>query len=109
MIAAYYGSQKDEKIAEHMISLGANVNATNDARPNNTALLIAIWKNNINFAKLLIDNGAILNMSSVTGKKERSACEAAMIYGRVGIIPYIEGCCALISKKTDLMAITECK
>lgn len=111
MISAYYGSQKDQEIARHMISLGANVNAINTALPNNTALLIAIWKNNIDFAKMLIENGAILDMSPVTGGKERSACEAAIVYGRKEIIPFIDGCCNTIKNKPDLMPATfsECK
>jgi ankyrin repeat protein len=109
MIAAYYGSKRHQKIAKHMISLGADVNTFNDSRPNNTALLIAIWKNNVDFAKMLIENGAIADMSPVTGKKERSACEAAIIYGRVGIIPFIDGCSASLSKEIEPMAVAECK
>ncbi|MBU9843914.1 ankyrin repeat domain-containing protein [Rahnella sp. FRB 231] len=111
MNAAYYGSKEHQQIAKHLISLGADVNTINELRPNNTALLVAIWKNNIDFARLLIDNGAILDMSPVTGVRERSACEAAIVYGRAEIIPFIDGCCNLIKNKPDLMPATfsECK
>lgn len=106
MKAAYYGSQRHQEIARHMILLGANINAVADSRPNNTALLIAIWKNNIDFAKFLIENGAIADMSPLTGKKERSACEAAIVYGRTEIIPFINGCCASVLSNAKLMPET---
>lgn len=103
MTAAYYGSKKHQEIAKYIISLGANVNAINNSRPNNTALLIAIWKNNIDFAKILIENGAILDLSPITGKKERSACEAAIVYDRKEILPFINECPSSFLKGPELI------
>ncbi|HHI2444879.1 TPA: ankyrin repeat domain-containing protein [Enterobacter cloacae] len=53
IIAAYYGTKKHKEIAEFLLSHGANINAT-DLSSNSTALLTAIWKNNIDFAKFLL-------------------------------------------------------
>ncbi|WP_240196760.1 ankyrin repeat domain-containing protein [Salmonella enterica] len=56
MIAAYYGTKKHQEIASFLISRGANVNAIDLTKM--TILQTAIWKNNMDFVKMLLENGA---------------------------------------------------
>ncbi|WP_167456030.1 ankyrin repeat domain-containing protein [Buttiauxella izardii] len=102
MSAAYYGTKKHQEIAEFLLLHGANINAVREESPINTALLVAIWKNNLEFAKLLIQKGADPSLIS-TGKKEHAACKVALGYNRREIAPIIPGCCSLIAQNPELM------
>jgi len=102
MSAAYYGTKKHQEIAEFLLLHGANINAVREESPINTALLVAIWKNNLEFAKLLIQKGADPSLTS-TGKKEHAACKVALGYNRREIVPIIPGCCSLIAQNPELM------
>jgi ankyrin repeat protein len=101
IISSYYGSGAHIKIAEFLISRGANVNAL-DASGNPTALMTAIWKNNIEFVRFLLKNGADPSLTS-EGRKEGAACKVAIAYKRSEIIPIIPGCCSLIAYEPDRM------
>lgn len=57
IIAAYYGTQKHQDIAEFLISRGADINKTYPAVGHN-ALGVANWKHNTDFAKILLKHGA---------------------------------------------------
>ncbi|QPN38264.1 ankyrin repeat domain-containing protein [Salmonella enterica] len=54
IIAAYYGTAKHREIANYLLSHGADIDAIAKS-PIDTALITAIWKNNIKFAKLLLE------------------------------------------------------
>lgn len=100
IIAAYYGTKKHKEIAKFLLSHGANINAT-DLSSNSTALLTAIWKNNIDFAKFLLENGADPFVPRTD--KKNYACEYAMWKKQAEIIPYIAGCCSLVGKDANWM------
>lgn len=99
MIAAYYGTQKHQDIARFLISKGANVNAIDLTKM--TILETAIWKNNLNFSKILIENGADPSLT-IDGKKEGAACISAIKRKRFEFIPIIPGCCALSKKSFNI-------
>lgn len=101
MVSAYYGTKKHQEIAKFLISHGANVNATRDFSPIDTALLTAIWKNNIDFAKLLLKHGADPSVTAMS-KKEGNACKYAIRKGRIDFLPLIPGCCSLVINNPDL-------
>ncbi|RJT19424.1 ankyrin repeat domain-containing protein [Buttiauxella izardii] len=109
MAAAYYGTEQHQKIASFLISHGANINAT-DLTGSYTALLKAIWKNNIEFAKFLLENGANPNQLS-PHIRARSACTSAIVYGRKEIIPYIPNCCSIAKNSPEFISgpIFECE
>ncbi|WP_437890879.1 ankyrin repeat domain-containing protein [Phytobacter sp. V91] len=98
MIAAYYGTIKHQQIAGFLIRHGANVNATSPVYIN-SALITAIWKNNVEFARFLLKNGADPSVSGF-GRKESYACKYAIRKGRPKIIPYIPDCCSLVEKNS---------
>lgn len=101
MTAAYYGTAQHQKIAEFLISRGANVNATRKSPPIDTALLIAIWKNNTEFAVFLLKHGADPSLTSA-GKKEGTACIRALVKNNRELISVIPNCCPLIAKENNL-------
>ncbi|MFO6297340.1 ankyrin repeat domain-containing protein [Rahnella selenatireducens] len=104
MIAAYYGTQKHKQIAEYLISKGADVNSVS-LSTDNTALLTAIWKNNIDFAIFLLKNGTNPSLTP-KGEKIGYACNYAINRNRLNFIPVIPDCCSLVihnSKSTDEM------
>lgn len=76
IIAAYYGTAKHREIANYLLSHGADIDAIAKS-PIDTALITAIWKNNIKFAKLLLEKGANSLLSGV-GLKEGYACKYAI-------------------------------
>lgn len=96
MIAAYYGTIKHQKIADFLIHQGADINETSSS-PMDSALITAIWKNNVDFAIFLLKNGADPSVTAV-GKKEGYACRYAMRKKLAELIPYIPGCCSLVGK-----------
>lgn len=98
MTAAYYGTKEHQKIAEFLISRGANVNATRKSPPIDTALLIAIWKNNTEFAVFLLKNGANPSLTSI-GEKDGNACMRALKKNNKELISAIPDCCSFIARK----------
>lgn len=94
MVAAYYGSQCHQDIADYLIARGAEINATNGLSGNYSALLIAIWKNNISFAAHLLSRGANPSLAY-----EGEACNAAIARQRLNFIPLIPGCCSIVKIK----------
>ncbi|MBV6821117.1 ankyrin repeat domain-containing protein [Rahnella sp. PD12R] len=98
MTAAYYGTKEHQKIAAFLISRGANVNATRKSPPIDTALLIAIWKNNTKFAMFLLENGADPSLT-YAGEKEGNACMRALIKNNMELVSRIPGCCSFIATK----------
>ena len=96
MIAAYYGTMKHQQIADFLIHHGADINATSSS-PMDSALITAIWKNNVDFAIFLLKNGADPSVTAV-GKKEGYACRYAMRKKLAEVIPYIPGCCSQVEK-----------
>lgn len=94
MIAAYYGTEKHKEIAEYVISKGADVNVVS-LSTTNTALLTAIWKNNIDFAIFLLKNGANPSLTP-TEEKKGYACNYAIHRKRWDFIPIIPACCSLV-------------
>lgn len=100
MISAYYGDDKNLAIARFLISRGADINGIRDIQPNSTALMIAIWKNNTEFVRFLLKNGADPSLTS-EGKKEGAACKVARANERSEIVPIIPGCCSLIAHEPD--------
>ncbi|EOI5998748.1 ankyrin repeat domain-containing protein [Salmonella enterica] len=76
IIAAYYGTAKHREIANYLLSHGADIDAIAKS-PIDIALITAIWKNNIKFAKLLLEKGANPLLSGV-GLKEGYACKYAI-------------------------------
>lgn len=107
MIAAYYGTKNHQKIAEFLISHGADVNATRDSQTTGTALLTAIWKNNVDFAIFLLAKGASPSLTA-NREVEGSVCSIAIGRGRVNFIPIIPGCCSLIKKDPVLSKSAGC-
>lgn len=105
MVAAYYGTKQHEEIAKFLISRGADVNAMGESTTN-TALLTAIWKNHIDFAKLLLNNGANPSLTS-TGEQVGYACKYAVNRKKFDFIAIIPNCCSLIKK--DPNSTTEIK
>lgn len=99
MIAAYYGTKKHQDIADFLISRGASVNAIDLTKM--TVLETAIWKNNLNFARLLIENGANPSLT-VDGEKEGAACISAIRRKRFNFISIIPGCCTFARKNPDI-------
>ncbi|EAA6223069.1 ankyrin repeat domain-containing protein [Salmonella enterica subsp. salamae] len=67
IVCAYYGTEEHRKIADFLISHGANINAI-ASPPTDTALITAIWKYNIEFAKLLLKKRADPSITA-SGKK----------------------------------------
>lgn len=102
MIAAYYGSNLHQEIATFLISNNAEINKPTAREPISTALTTAIWKDNLDFVKLLIKNGADPSLS-FGGKKEDYACRFALEKKRSHIIPYIPKCCDLAEKNSTWM------
>jgi ankyrin repeat protein len=102
MSAAYYGSKKHQEIAEFLLLNGADVNSVRNVSPIDTALLVAIWKNNLNFSVFLLKNGANPSLTA-EGLKENAACKVAIAYKRSEIISIIPGCCSLITYEPDRM------
>jgi ankyrin repeat protein len=102
MITAYYGDVRSLQVAQFLISRGASVNYIRNVNANSTALMIAIWKNNIEFVRFLLKNGADPSLTS-EGRKEGAACKVAIAYKRSEIIPIIPGCCSLIAYEPDRM------
>lgn len=98
IIAAYYGTVKHREIANYLLSHGADIDAIAKS-PIDTALITAIWKNNINFAKLLLEKGANPSLSDV-GLKEGYACKYAIQKKQAEIVPYIPNCCSLIEQNS---------
>lgn len=98
IIAAYYGTAKHRDIANYLLSHGADIDAIAKS-PIDTALITAIWKNNIKFAKLLIEKGANPSLSDV-GLKEGYACKYAIQKKQAEIVPYIPSCCSLIEQNS---------
>lgn len=99
IIAAYYGSEQHIKIAKFLIAHGADVNAIG-ATGTPTALMTAIWKNNTEFVRFLLKNGADPSLTS-EGRKEGAACKVARANERSEIVPIIPGCCSLIAHEPD--------
>lgn len=99
IVASYYGTKKHQKIASFLISHGANINAT-AVPPIDTALITAIWKNNTEFARLLLRNGANPSMT-VSGKKDGYVCKYAIQKKQAEIIPYIPNCCAIVEQEPN--------
>lgn len=93
IIAAYYGTAKHREIANYLLSHGADIDATAKS-PIDTALITAIWKNNIKFAKLLLEKGANPLLSDV-GLKEGYACKYAIQKKQAEIVPFIPNCCSI--------------
>lgn len=108
MSAAYYGTKKHQEVAAFLLLRGANINATRNTRPFDTALLTAIWKNNLDFAKFLIDNGADPSVTS-KGKIEGDACKYAIKIGRNEFIPIIPGCEEFKKNHPELHQVAEYK
>ncbi|MNC43835.1 Ankyrin repeats (3 copies) [compost metagenome] len=102
MAAAYYGTEEHQKIASFLLLRGANINAT-DLSGNYTALLTAIWKGNTDFAKFLLHKGANPSITTPNMRK-RTACEAAIIYKRKEVIPFIPDCLSFAKKDSNLLA-----
>ncbi|EGK3405308.1 ankyrin repeat domain-containing protein [Salmonella sp. 741265052_HSA] len=100
MIAAYYGTKKHQEIASFLISRGANVNAIDLAKM--TILQTAIWKNNMDFVKMLLENGADPSLT-YNGKKEGAACMTAIRRKRFEFISIIPGCCSLVKDNSELI------
>lgn len=98
IIAAYYGTEKHRDIANYLLSHGADIDAIAKS-PIDTALITAIWKNNINFAKLLLEKGANPSLSDV-GLKQDYACKYAIQKKQAEILPYIPNCCSLIEQNS---------
>ena len=96
MIAAYYGTIKHQQIADFLIHHGADVNATSPTSID-SALITAIWKNNIKFAIFLLESGADPSVTNA-GKKEGYACKYAIKKSQSEVIPYIPGCCSLVER-----------
>ncbi|WP_250133760.1 ankyrin repeat domain-containing protein [Citrobacter freundii] len=96
IIAAYYGTAKHRDIANYLLSHGANVDAIAKS-PIDTALITATWKNNIIFAKLLLEKGANPSLSDV-GLKEGYACRYAIQKKQAEILPSIPSCCSLVEQ-----------
>lgn len=107
MVAAYYGTKEHQNIAEFLISNGADVNATRNSQTTGTALLTAIWKNNVDFATFLLEKGA---NPSLTAYREvnGSVCSIAIGRGRINFIPIIPGCCSLIKNDLTLSKSAGC-
>ncbi len=99
IVASYYGTEKHRKIAEFLISHGSDVNALATA-PADTALITAIWKNNIEFAKLLLRHDADASLTA-SGKKEGYVCKYAIQKKQAEIIPYIPNCCSVVEQNSD--------
>ena len=97
-VAAYYGTKKHQEIAEFLISKGADVNDTGPLPNGRTPLLIAIWKNNVKFAKFLLEKKADPSLSG-NGRKQDTACKFALVRGRVEMVSIIPECCALLKKE----------
>ncbi|ECF3155546.1 ankyrin repeat domain-containing protein [Salmonella enterica subsp. enterica serovar Volkmarsdorf] len=93
IVSAYYGTKEHQKIADFLISHGANINAT-ASPPTETALITAIWKNNIEFAKLLLRNGADSSVTA-SGRKENYVCKYAIQKKQAEVVPYISNCCSI--------------
>ncbi|EJU7771331.1 ankyrin repeat domain-containing protein [Salmonella enterica subsp. salamae serovar 4,12:e,n,x:1,6] len=98
IIAAYYGTAKHREIANYLLSHGADIDAIAKS-PIDTALITAIWKNNIKFAKLLLEKGANPLLSDV-GLKEGYACKYAIQKKQAEIVPFIPNCCSLIEQNS---------
>ncbi|EEO7878347.1 ankyrin repeat domain-containing protein [Salmonella enterica] len=98
IIAAYYGTAKHREIANYLLSHGADIDAIAKS-PIDTALITAIWKNNIKFAKLLLEKGANPLLSGV-GLKEGYACKYAIQKKQAEIVPFIPNCCSLIEQNS---------
>lgn len=107
MIAAYYGTKEHQKISEFLLLHGADINATRKSQTTGTALLTAIWKNNIDFATFLISKGASPSLTT-NGEVEGSVCSIAIGRGRSNFISIIPGCCSLIKHDSDLGKLSEC-
>ncbi|ECI4598432.1 ankyrin repeat domain-containing protein [Salmonella enterica subsp. salamae] len=98
IIAAYYGTAKHREIANYLLSHGAGIDAIAKS-PIDTALITAIWKNNIKFAKLLLEKGANPLLSDV-GLKEGYACKYAIQKKQAEIVPFIPNCCSLFEQNS---------
>ncbi len=96
IIAAYYGTREHQKIADYLLSKGADIDAI--SLNSKTALTTAIWKGNIDFAEFLLKKGA--NPSATPrGNIEGMACEYALRKKAIRLLPSIPGCCSQISSK----------
>lgn len=93
IVAAYYGTKEHQNIAEFLLSRGANINKIYPA-VGGTPLGVAIWKQNVNFAKFLLENGADPSIT-INGREEGFACEKAMSKKLPELFPLIPGCCPL--------------
>lgn len=98
IIAAYYGTPKHREIANYLLAHGANIDAIAKS-PIDTALITAIWKDNIKFAKLLLEKGANPLLSDI-GLKEGYACKYAIQKKQAEIVPFIPDCCSLIEQNS---------
>ena len=110
IVAAYYGTEKHQKIAEFLISKGADVNESGLLLNGGTPLLTAIWKNNIKFVEFLLMNKADTSRFGDGSKKDK-ACNFALAYGRVEIIPLIPECCSLLKQEPERLpdALYKCQ
>lgn len=106
MAAAYYGTKEHEEVATFLLSHGANINAVSNSPPIETALITAIWKDNLEFAKFLLNNGADPSMTS-RGKREGDACLTAIAYERPDFIPVIPECCKFIKDNPERVKGTQ--
>lgn len=107
-IAAYYGTKAHQKIAEFLLSHGADIDAT--GLTSKTALMTAIWKENTDFAKFLLKNAA--NPSATPrGDIDGLACRYAAKKNLINLLPSIPGCCSLILNNQDVTnnIIFQCK
>ncbi|EHL3468132.1 ankyrin repeat domain-containing protein [Salmonella enterica] len=92
IIAAYYGTKEHQIIAEFLLSRGADINKEYLA-VGGTPLGVAIWKHNVDFAKLLLKHGAAPSVA-LYGKDEGFACRKAMSNELTELYPFIPGCCS---------------
>lgn len=104
IVAAYYGTEKHREISSFLISHGADINATAHS-PTDTALVTALWKNNIEFSIFLLKNGANPTVTA-SGKKDGYVCRYAIEKKQAEIIPYIPDCCSTVKQDSHWLRET---